>query len=238
MIAAPTAANDTGWTDTATTKDFDVLSDDTYDASRTASITTAPPFGSATVVNGQIRYEPNGTSGTTLTYRISDDVGQYDEATLTIATVHVFAANDDGTSGSPIDAPAAGKSIDVLANDTGSTLSLGSVSVPAHGTATISSGKIQYTPTSGYNGDDSFTYTITDSYNQTAAATVYVNTIARPVGETPASSAVPQTAVDAGLAVPLQGTQQAVPTTWDETGEQIDEHCQSGCGRIDFAQQL
>lgn len=52
-------------------------------------------------------------------------------------------------------------SLKVLANDSASrgSLSLAELSTPAHGTAKISGSEIEYTPTAGYVGADSFSYT-------------------------------------------------------------------------------
>src|SRR5207249_4633520 len=67
---------------------------------------------------------------------------------------------------------ASATSIDVLANDsTGpanestQTLTITSVTQPAHGTVAItnSGADLTYTPDADYNGPDSFTYTITDN---------------------------------------------------------------------------
>ena len=47
----------------------------------------------------------------------------------------------------------------------GDSLSVTSVSVPAHGAAVINAnGTISYTPAANYNGADSFTYTIGDGH--------------------------------------------------------------------------
>jgi outer membrane protein OmpA-like peptidoglycan-associated protein len=75
--------------------------------------------------------------------------------------------------------------IDVLANDRdpdGNALSIASVSQPAHGTATISGGKVLYTPAAGYSGADSFTYTVTDGYCGTKSATVSLTVTAANAG--------------------------------------------------------
>lgn len=69
---------------------------------------------------------------------------------------------------------------DVLSNDVnpdGASLSLFSVSPPAHGIASISSdNKIVYTPDSGYVGEDIFTYITTDGSRQ-ESATITVDII-------------------------------------------------------------
>jgi subtilase family serine protease len=67
--------------------------------------------------------------------------------------------------------------INVLANDSdpnGYALTLQSVTQPANGTAAISGTNILYTPTTGFTGTDTFTYTIFDGYFDTATATVTV----------------------------------------------------------------
>ncbi|WP_277656870.1 retention module-containing protein [Seleniivibrio woodruffii] len=68
--------------------------------------------------------------------------------------------------------------IDVRSNDTdldGDTLSVSAVSQPAHGTVTIGAdGKLVYTPTRGYYGTDSFTYTVSDGKGGTDTATVSI----------------------------------------------------------------
>ena len=74
----------------------------------------------------------------------------------------------------------------MLGNDThagGETLFLDSFTQPAHGTVTrdengtpgdTSDDQLAYTPESGWSGDDSFTYTISDGNGETDTATVYV----------------------------------------------------------------
>jgi hypothetical protein len=76
--------------------------------------------------------------------------------------------------------------VDVLANDTDSdgTLTPGSVAVvtqPSNGTTNINAttGAITYTPTAGFTGTDTFTYTVNDDDSATsnaATVTVTVNT--------------------------------------------------------------
>ena len=68
--------------------------------------------------------------------------------------------------------------VDVLANDgdpDGDPLAVESVTQPQHGTASIQpSGKVRYTPASGYEGSDSFTYTVSDGRSGTASAGVAI----------------------------------------------------------------
>ena len=68
-------------------------------------------------------------------------------------------------------------SIDVLANDTdgdGDPLTIMSVSVPSHGTATHDGAAVIYTPEPGFIGTDTFTYTITDNNEEMARGDVLI----------------------------------------------------------------
>src|SRR5262249_14505746 len=69
--------------------------------------------------------------------------------------------------------------IDVRANDSdpdGDPLTVDSVTQPQHGTAAIEpDGAVRYTPASGFEGADTFTYTVGDGRGETATATVSVD---------------------------------------------------------------
>ena len=65
----------------------------------------------------------------------------------------------------------------VLANDSdpdSNALSVASVTTPAHGTASVSGNAIVYTPSTGFSGSDSFSYTIDDGAGARATARVVV----------------------------------------------------------------
>ncbi|WP_281283808.1 ThuA domain-containing protein [Nocardioides dongxiaopingii] len=79
-------------------------------------------------------------------------------------------------------------SVDVLANDTdadtGATLTVESVTTPAHGTATIAGdGSVTYTPAAGYTGSDTFDYVVSDG-TDTDTGTVTITVTAAPAGVT------------------------------------------------------
>jgi outer membrane protein OmpA-like peptidoglycan-associated protein len=68
--------------------------------------------------------------------------------------------------------------IAVLANDSdpdGDALTVTAVSSASHGSATAASTGVIYTPTPGYLGTDSFTYTISDGHGGSATATVHIS---------------------------------------------------------------
>jgi uncharacterized protein with beta-barrel porin domain len=81
--------------------------------------------------------------------------------------------------------------INVLANDfdpEGLSLTVLTVAIPANGDATINTdGSIRYTPTQGFIGTDSFSYTISNSLQETASAlvTIIVSDVKlEPLGDT------------------------------------------------------
>src|SRR5205807_2335148 len=115
------------------------------------------------------------------TYTIADGKGGSASATVSI-TVNAppTAANDSYT----VQRSSSNNSLSVLANDSdpnGDPLTITAVGTPAHGTASIGSGVILYTPTAGYAGPDSFTYTISDGKGGTASATVSILVNSPPV---------------------------------------------------------
>ena len=70
--------------------------------------------------------------------------------------------------------------IDVLGNDVGAGLGLVSIDANSGGTAVIVGNRVQFTPTPGFSGTASFTYTMRDIAGNTSSATSTVNVL--PVG--------------------------------------------------------
>ena len=79
------------------------------------------------------------------------------------------AANKSGVA---IGYNSSGTPIDLAPSVTGVHSMLTVVTAPAHGTTTVNGDVVTYTPTSGYFGADSFTYTVTGPGGTSAAATV------------------------------------------------------------------
>ncbi len=84
---------------------------------------------------------------------------------------------------------AGGDQSGVLANDTGTgTLTAAKVTDPTHGTLDFqSTGAFTYTPAANYFGQDSFTYTATDSTGTSAPTTVTINVLS--VNDPPVATA-------------------------------------------------
>ncbi|OII38151.1 hypothetical protein BIU98_14850 [Curtobacterium sp. MMLR14_010] len=94
--------------------------------------------------------------------------------TNTMKATHVSTSPDTRTTaaGTTVRVPA---SAGVLANDSGTGLSVVSNTTPAHGSATVAAdGSWTYTPADRFSGTDSFDYTAKDSSGRTATSTVTV----------------------------------------------------------------
>jgi outer membrane protein OmpA-like peptidoglycan-associated protein len=163
---------------------LNVIANDTDPDGNAIRVTavTAPAHGTATVSGTQVSYTPaGGYVGTdTFNYTIADTNGLTSSAVVTITIVNtahppvaVADAYTVGSDGGPYP-------LDVLANDSdpdGNPISITAVTAPAHGTASIAGGKVNYTPAPGYAGADGFGYTITDSKGGTATAAVALTVV-------------------------------------------------------------
>ncbi len=174
--------------DTAVT--IDVLANDT-DADGDVLVVTGvtQPTNGVVVINpdDSLTYTPTAHfyGIDSFSYTISDGHGGSDTAVVTITVTPVndapVAVNDSATT--PQDTAV---TIDVLANDTdvdGDALSVESMTQPMHGLVMLDANDhIVYTPAAGYNGPDSFTYTVSDGNGGTDTAAVTISV-------TPASGA-------------------------------------------------
>ncbi len=172
---------------------------------------TQPDHGSATLNSDVIFYtpDPGYTGPDSLDYTITDNRGGTATATLNITVVAAPntdpVANDDTAT---VDRGSTDNVLDVLANDDdfdGDPLTLVSVTQPTNGTAAlgtgIHAGKVLYTPDPGYDGPDSFTYTLDDGNGGTATGTV--NLTVNPPANTDPDAVDDNVAVeqDSGIAV-------------------------------------
>jgi hypothetical protein len=187
---ASTLNDDFADTDPSTSVTLDVLANDSspygFNPS-TVEVQTLPTHGAVFTdpSTGEITYTPgSGFLGTdTFTYTVQDNAGTTLGPAHVTVTVGLPTANDDfatTNAGSPV-------TIDVLANDTDpaghNELDPSSVTVirpPAHGTASLdpATGRITYTPSTGFSGTDTFSYMVGDvngAVSNPARVTVVVN---------------------------------------------------------------
>lgn len=176
---------------------IDVLANDSDpDPDTTLSISEVTQPNNGTVVNNSsnITYTPTtGFIGVdTFTYTINDGNGGTATATVTVTVENIPPqAQDDSVTVTGTEAV----SINVLANDSdpdNGTLTVTAITQPTNGTASINdNGSISYQANSGYQGADSFTYTISDGDGGQSTATVFVtvsDTITPPIGSEPTAA--------------------------------------------------
>lgn len=206
----PTAVNDSFTLQEDTVGTFDVLANDSSlpDGPETLTIVAVGSAMNGIVSAGgtMLTYRPNANFNgmDSFTYTISDGNGGQATATVSVNVTPVndppSAVNDtfgvvEGTSNNRLDVLAN----DSIAPDVGETLTVTMTSTPSHGTVTIQPGgsAVLYTPAPGYNGNDSFTYTVSDPGGLSVMATVQV--IVGPANDPPVN-AVPmaQTVVEDG----------------------------------------
>ena len=209
---APVALGDSASTSEDTPVLVDVLGNDT-DVDNSASqlsvelaSVTSPAHGTAVLVTspadpayGKIRYTPaadyNGSDS--FTYVATDGSADSGQATVSLT---VTAVNDApvAVADSATTAEDNAATVDVLANDTdvdntAAQLSVkaGSLTSPGHGTAMLvtsgpDAGKVVYTPSSDYNGSDSFSYVATDGTADSVLTTVTLTV--NPVNDVPTAA--------------------------------------------------
>ena len=196
--AAPVALNDAitvAEGDGATV--IDVLGNDSDangDDLTVSSVDDDQTIGQVTLVDGVVRYDPNGqfeslaagqTATDSFSYTVSDGNGGFDTATVTVTITGENdspTAVDDAPAG--IDEDAVQVEIDVLGNDSdldGDGLTVQSVDdSQTQGDVFINGqGQVRYTPGAafqslgeGETATDSFSYTISDGNGGTDSATV------------------------------------------------------------------
>lgn len=133
---------------------------------------------------------PAGRGGAYVTrYRLADGSGQSASCSLTITLPATPQAVDDSAAVLQNN----NVLVDVLANDVEASdtpLTLNVTQSPAHGSTSIDTTgtrpHIRYTPVSGYAGDDSFQYTVTDKDGDVSnAATVTISVFGPPENDLP-----------------------------------------------------
>ncbi len=133
-----------------------------------------------------VTYQPNPDfhGSDSFSYQVADGYGGFASATvsLTIAPVNDLpAAAADNFN---VVTNSAANVLDVLANDSdndGDALTIVATSTPSQGGSVYTeAGALNYTPLPGFEGDDTFTYTIDDGNGGSAVATVSITVLAIP----------------------------------------------------------
>jgi len=214
---------------------------DVGDTLTVTSVDTSGTVGAVDAwgVDGSFTYNPNGqfeylqasdSAIDSFTYTVSDGNGGNDTATVTVT---VNGVNDPpvAVSDSVITKKDTSAIIDVLSNDSdpdvGDMLTVDSVTQGTNGSVANNGSYVTYTPTTGFNGTDSFTYTVSDGNGSTDTATVNVTvvdafaTIFVHVATGPAASIFIWDDTTGGWALDLD-TQEPVDGTNHATSDSID----------------
>ncbi len=146
----------------------------------TVSLVTGPAHGTLVLAaDGTGTYTPDAAwSGTdTFEYQVADGHGGTSRAVVTVRTnAGPVAVDDSGATATDTELE-----IPVLDDDTdpdGDTLTVVSATQGAHGSTVVTAdGTVLYTPSTGYAGPDSFSYTVSDGHGGTATAEVAVTVL-------------------------------------------------------------
>jgi len=200
-------------------------------ASFTFTIVTPPAHGQLTGTGANRSYQPdpdfNGSDS--FTFKANDGAADSNTSTVNISITDVNdspTATDDSAStdeDTPVQISAATLAVNDSAgpaNENVQVLTVTSVSATAdtHGTVSLSSGQVTYSPDANYNGAASFTYQVCDNGTTDGAAdpkctTGTVNVTVNPVNDAPALNAIANQTVYVGnaLTLPAAGSDLDLP---------------------------
>ncbi|UCD21647.1 MAG: tandem-95 repeat protein [Chloroflexota bacterium] len=164
---------------------------DVGDTLTVASVDTSGTVGVITAWNadGSFTYDPDeqfeylqaGSSTTdSFSYMVSDGYGGNDAAAVTIT---INGVNDPpvAVNDSAITKKDTSVIVDVLSNDSdldsGDILTVHAVTQATNGSVSNNGSYVTYTPATGFNGTDSFSYTVSDGNGGTNTATVNVTVV-------------------------------------------------------------
>ena len=181
----PVAANDTATVDEDSFVAINVLQNDTDPENDTLSVQsfTNPSNGSVSANNGVLTYTPdaNFNGSDSFNYTINDGNGNTDTASVAI-TVNAVNDNPVAADDASVTNQDTAVLINVISNDSdvdGDSLTVDSVNQPANGAVVDNGdGTVTYTPSAGFFGVDSFSYTASDGdLTDSANVSVTVNEV-------------------------------------------------------------
>ena len=198
--AAPDLTNDTASTKLNMPVSINLFANDAL-STGTFALTSADRGSVAQTGLGQVTYRPptDFSGQARFGYSVTNACGVIATASVVVTVNHPPTAVDDigitVTSGQNV-------SIPVLANDgdpDGDPIFLFSVSNVSGGTAAITGSTVTFTPTTGYSGPASFSYTIRDPGNLPATAQVSISVLSAndpPVAKNDSATTVMNTTIN------------------------------------------
>ena len=179
--AFPTGVEDIVSTPQNVALTIDVLANDTGSGLSLVSVNPFSVKGGNVLISGdRIRYTPKNdfVGGDKFWYTFKDSQGRsnFGQATITVtaATNSAYPVANADTFSTTLNTA---KTVDVLANDTGTGLSIDLIFeyTARGGRTTITNGKIRYTPKAGFVGQDNFWYVMIDSQGRKNSAQAKIN---------------------------------------------------------------
>ncbi len=208
----PVANNQTVTTGQSTGINITLTASDADNDSLTYTVTTNPTHGSLTGTAPNLTYQPNaGFFGTdTFQFKANDGYEDSNIATVTINVIGRPTANNQSVSVAHNTA----KAITLTGSDPNSpprSLTYAIATNPTNGTLSgfnAATGSVTYTPTAGYHGSDTFTFTVNNGVLTSSAATV---TLTVAVGTPTANGQSVSVAHNTAKAITLTGSDADVP---------------------------
>lgn len=212
--ATSSAANDTVTLDEDTSITVNVTANDTNVTPSTAVITSGPANGSASISNGSIAYTPdadfNGTDS--ISYQVGSNNNSGNNAASLLLTIINVNDPPNATDDSVATSINVSFEFNVLTNDTDvdndtSTLRIDIVDSTTNGSiAVLQGGIIAYAPILDFNGQDGFTYQITDPAGGISNIATVTITVSSPADTfiltndiaIPSTGYTPENNIDAG----------------------------------------
>jgi hypothetical protein len=174
----PSAVDDSATTIAGVAVSVPVLANDVGTGLAVTAV-TQPSNGSAQIQGSTVQYTPNGgfTGSDFFSYTVTDGSGQMSSANVTVTVEPPPNQNPVAVDDAAVTFEAVPVDIAVLSNDTdpdGDALTLSQVGAAANGGTAVLGALVRYTPNPGFDGVDSFPYTISDGRGGSATATVTV----------------------------------------------------------------
>lgn len=216
---APTAVDDTLTTDEDTPGMVNVLANDSDPEAQPLTVTGVTTPGHGTAVNngdGTVTYTPaaNYNGADTFSYTISDGHGGTDTADVSVTVTPV---NDPPQPFDSLASVAEDGSVEVtlIAQDDSATLTYAIVTGPAHGTLSSAPGAADdaqwtYTPDADFNGQDTFTFTVSDG--EYVSDPAMVTATVTPINDAPTAGVIAtSTDEDTPIGIALDGSDVETP---------------------------
>ncbi len=160
---------------------IELIGSDPDDVNLGYAIISSPLHGTLSGTPPNLSYMPDasflkGGNEDSFLFSVTDGV-LADQATVKLVVVNASPTAEPDTGTTYVEQPV---TIPVLLNDSdpdGDSLSVTSVTNPAHGTVAITGEGITYTPEAHFCGSDAFSYTISDGYGGEATGNVTVTVV-------------------------------------------------------------